>query len=101
MLRLIKVELQTNLNLIIKHKQDYTTGSYNFLDYVSTDNWEKCSFRLGREISDETMALINSGYNKVRLFKSRQNISDQIYDKLVADITDVSSKIQTELSSLI
>ncbi|MHB8124466.1 MAG: hypothetical protein ACYDEJ_02280 [Desulfitobacteriaceae bacterium] len=99
-LRLIKVELQTNLNLVSKYKQDYISGSYNFLDYVSTDNWEKCSSHLGREITDETVSLINSSYNQLRLLKSHLNMTDQTYNEIVTDITDVLNKIQSELSNL-
>jgi hypothetical protein len=100
-LRLVKVELESNIRILEGIKDQYFSGKKDSLKYVSLDNWEKCSILIGKEVNDDTIRSVSSIYNKFRVIKSHSGTLDQqTYDQLLRDADNTIKEIEKELQKL-
>src|SRR5690625_2373072 len=87
-LRIILIELETNKRILEQSRSLYLNDERYFLNFVSSNHWEKCSRSIGLEVEKETLSSIMSIHNKFQLLKSdTEIISDEQYSKLIEEMS--------------
>ncbi|KWX79547.1 hypothetical protein AMQ84_06425 [Paenibacillus riograndensis] len=100
-LRLVKVEIDTNHRLLSSSKSQYFAGRRDLLvGLLGRENWEKCSTLIGQEVEDTVVSQLSSVYRKMRLLESETGMPEQTYDRLVSDLSICSSLLDTALNQL-
>lgn len=99
-LRLISTELQANSRLLVDMKESYLqSNNKEFLLYISSEQWNKCSTSIGIEISDDTLSSLMSVYNRLNLLKDEgRTLTSNEYERLLEHINQTVHKVNNDLS---
>lgn len=99
-LRLIKIELLSNFNILKTFKNDYLLESNDHLQkYLSLDTWIQCSTQIGHEVSDKTLTKLSSIYKKFKLIKE-EKIEGDLLERNIEDVEKTIELINEELKRL-